>query len=146
MPECPHCRQPISDTASYCENCGAPLTAGAAPPSELTARIRELLAADKKIEAIRVLREATGVDLAEAKRLVEAEADVIAALPVGSTDDEFDRELLGLVRAGRKIEAIKRHRGRTRFALKESKDYVEALAARHGIVPAKSGCAGVLVQ
>ena len=107
-------------------------------------RIRELMALGQKIEAIRVLREATGVDLAEAKRLVEAAADSTLE-PAGATDDDFERELLQLLRAGQKIQAIKRHRERTGMGLKDSKDYVEALAARHGIAPAKAGCFGFLV-
>ena len=144
MPECPHCRQPISETAKFCENCGAALMPDPSPPSELMVRIRELMALGQKIEAIRVLREATGVDLAEAKRLVEAAADSTLE-PAGATDDDFERELLQLLRAGQKIQAIKRHRERTGMGLKDSKDYVEGLAARHGIAPAKGGCLGVLV-
>ena len=40
------------------------------------AQIRALLAADRKIEAIKVLREATGLGLAEAKNLAESLADL----------------------------------------------------------------------
>lgn len=40
---------------------------------------------------------------------------------------KLDSELLLLLRAGKKIDAIKRHRAETGMGLKESKDYVEAL-------------------
>ena len=43
------------------------------------------------------------------------------------------------------IPAIKRYREQTGCGLKESKDAVEALAARHGIVrPQRAGCAGMI--
>ena len=57
----------------------------------------------------------------------------------------FEQELLDLLRQGRKIEAIKRYREATGVGLKEAKDAVEALAARHGIAAKGSGCAGVVL-
>lgn len=145
MRECQHCRQPVSDQARFCEKCGAPLEPGDGLPSELTVRIRQLMADGQKIEAIRVLREATGIGLAEAKQLVEAAERGNRSDPRNLPDDEFERDLLELVKSGQKIEAIKHHRERTGLGLKESKDAVEALAARYGVAPHKSGCAGVLV-
>jgi ribosomal protein L7/L12 len=141
MGECQHCRQPISDTARFCENCGASVHADDPVSSELANRIRELVADGQKIEAIRVLREATGLGLAEAKHMVESGM----AAPPDLPDGDFERELVTLVQSGQKIEAIKRHRERTGMGLKESKDAVESLAARHGIVSRGAGCAGVLV-
>ena len=47
--------------------------------------------------------------------------------------------------AGRKIAAIKLYRESTGLGLKEAKDAVEELGRRHGIAPARSGCAGVLL-
>jgi len=48
---------------------------GAAPigdlPEELAAEVRALLAADRKIEAIKLVRQATSLGLGEAKELVE---------------------------------------------------------------------------
>jgi hypothetical protein len=49
--------------------------AGAAPigdvPPELAAEVRALLAEDRKIEAIKIVRAATNLGLAEAKEMVE---------------------------------------------------------------------------
>ncbi len=56
-----------------------------------------------------------------------------------------DEQLLELLRAGRKIDAIKLYRKQTQAGLKEAKDAVEALAAEHGIVPQRAGCAAVLL-
>src|SRR4051812_46719261 len=53
---------------------------------------------------------------------------------------EFEAELLALLRQGKKIPAIKQYREHTGVGLKEAKDAVEALAARHNI--AAGGCAG----
>jgi hypothetical protein len=58
----------------------------------------------------------------------------------------IEAEVLGLMRERKKIEAIKVYRQRTEMGLKESKDFVEALAAKHGIpVGSGGGCAGVLL-
>ncbi|MCX7048264.1 MAG: hypothetical protein NTX50_22615, partial [Candidatus Sumerlaeota bacterium] len=54
-----------------------------------------------------------------------------------------DAELLSLLREGKKIQAIKLYRSqRTDTRLKEAKDYVEALAFRHGLgsAPGASKC------
>jgi peptide-methionine (S)-S-oxide reductase len=109
--------------------------------------IAALLARGEKIAAIKVYREHTGVDLATAKAFVEElqralEAGPPQQAPVGSLDEE----LLGLLREGGKIEAIKRYRAATGAGLKESKDAVEALEARHGLVRStRAGCMGVML-
>ncbi len=61
--------------------------------------------------------------------------------------DSLDAPLLELLRAGRKIDAIKLWREQTGadFSLKEAKDAVEELAAKHGIAPQKAGCVTVLL-
>jgi ribosomal protein L7/L12 len=56
----------------------------------------------------------------------------------------LDEELLTLLRAGKKIEAIKLYRVQTRAGLKEAKDAVESLAAEHHIIARGAGCASVL--
>jgi hypothetical protein len=57
----------------------------------------------------------------------------------------IEAEILGLMQGDKKIEAIKVYRARTGVGLKEAKDFVEALAAKHGINPGTGGCAGVLL-
>lgn len=58
---------------------------------------------------------------------------------------EFDKTILGLMKGGKKIEAIKLYREKTGLGLKEAKDAVEALAAKYGIQSQGLGCASVLL-
>ncbi|QDU59287.1 hypothetical protein Pan216_01150 [Planctomycetes bacterium Pan216] len=56
--------------------------------------------------------------------------------------DPVGQEVLDLLREGRKIQAIKLVREHTGAGLKEAKEAVEAIAAKHGIEPPSSqGCA-----
>lgn len=57
----------------------------------------------------------------------------------------MEAEVLGLMSGGQKIEAIKLYREKTGVGLKEAKDAVEALAAKHGIASKGSGCVGVVL-
>ena len=95
--------------------------------------ISALLARGNKIEAIRRLRQLTGVGLKEAKDYVDAlpRSSTIPppplsgqAAPTASTDLS-DVHLLA--QQGQKIEAIKRLRQLTGVGLKEAKDYVDRL-------------------
>jgi ribosomal protein L7/L12 len=114
--------------------------------------IRSLLSQGQIIQAIKLYREQTGVGLAEAKAAVEQIGrgeSVSDQKAVGADSqvaaDALEKQILELLVAGRKIAAIKLYRERTGSGLKDSKDAVEALASRHGIVaPARSGCFGVL--
>ncbi len=54
-------------------------------------------------------------------------------------DGDKEQEILGLLREGRKISAIKLYREKEGVGLKEAKEAVEALAARHGIAQ-RTGC------
>ena len=144
MQPCPACGKSTSDTARSCEYCGAPV---AAPPSgnvELANRVKRLLADGQKIEAIKVLREATGAGLADAKLAVEA-IERGEFLEAAGLDNDFEVELLRLLQAGHKIEAIKRYRERNPCGLKAAKDFVETLAEQRGIVGPRGGCLGVML-
>jgi ribosomal protein L7/L12 len=59
--------------------------------------------------------------------------------------DSLEAEILALMQDCQKIEAIKLYRQRAGVDLKQAKDFVEALAARHGIQPSKGGCASVFL-
>ena len=109
--KCPFCNQPNPDDARDCRNCGARL--------------------DRRNEP------------------TPADSDASADRPDAAGDSELsdlERDLLDLLRAGRKIPAIKLCRQETGLGLKEAKDTVEALARKHQIeAPGGSGCAGVLL-
>jgi ribosomal protein L7/L12 len=96
-----------------------------------------LLDRGEKVEAIKLYREQTGAGLRDAKDAVEA---IGAGRPVadhrtspGPVDPGFEAELVKLLRSGRKIQAIQRHRERTGTGLKEAKDAVERLERGEGL-------------
>jgi ribosomal protein L7/L12 len=111
---------------------------------DLEEQLRVLLAEGKKIEAIKVYRERTGAGLAEAKDAVEA-LEAGQKLPSQAIDGGFENELVALLEQGQKIEAIRVYREKTGAGLKEAKDAVEALAAKHSLPVGRSGCAGVVL-
>jgi len=103
-------------------------------PDMTPEQIAELIRQDKKLEAIRALKEETGVDLATARDAVERIAHSLdnagfagvaapeaapVAPPAGMTDDVID-----LARSGNTIAAIKLYRDRTGSTLIEARDAV----------------------
>jgi hypothetical protein len=56
----------------------------------------------------------------------------------------LDDNILSLMKGGKKIEAIKLYRARAGMDLKEAKQYVDSLAAKHGVNPA-GGCGGAVL-
>ena len=91
--------------------------------------INAQIAAGRMIDAIKLYREATGAGLAEAKEAVELIAagrpPRSGAAPTLATDAL--QEVSALVKAGRKLEAIKRYRQEAGVDLKGAKDAVDAL-------------------
>ena len=142
MKPCLACGRSTSETARACEYCGSSLILPIQSNPALAQRVKHLVADGQKIEAIKLLREATGLGLAEAKQAVEAIASSEHLEP-NELSAEAEGELLGLLQAGRKIEAIKRYREQHPCGLKEAKEFVEALAKQRGIVAPQGGCLGV---
>lgn len=147
MRKCSRCQQQVDSDAQRCPHCGAWLSEQDAPepnPDSLEGAVRLLLTQGKKIAAIKLYREQTGVGLAEAKIAVESieRGDGVPDRKVAAADPE--QQILQLLAAGKKIEAIKLYREQMGVGLKDAKDAVEALAAQHGIVPPRSGCFTVL--
>ena len=151
MKPCSTCGQATSETARLCEHCGAPVIKSPTDSAEQTERIRRLALAGQKLDAIKLLREATGVGLAEAKAGVEAieRGNLITLSGSDATPDglshEVEQQLLRLVQDGQMIPAIKLCREHTSSGLKEAKEFVESLAMRHGVAAPRGGCLGVLL-
>jgi ribosomal protein L7/L12 len=105
------------------------------------AAIGALLAGGNKIEAIKRVRQLTGLGLKEAKDYVEA-LPLSGAIPpppasanVAPAAAADLSEVHLLAHQGNKIAAIKRYRELTGVGLKEAKDYIEAMPAA-GPLPA----------
>ncbi|MGW0434986.1 ribosomal protein L7/L12 [Micromonospora sp. NPDC003197] len=112
-------------------------------PRTVAEQVEALLRADKKIPAVKLVRERTGLSLRDAKEAVDAiERGGAQAMPglgklpftpasPGSSLSDVPPTVLDQVRAlalqGRKIEAIKVLRQHTRLGLKEAKEAVERL-------------------
>jgi ribosomal protein L7/L12 len=65
--------------------------------------------------------------------------------PAAGSPSPLEEQVLSLMRQGQKIEAIKVYRAATACGLKEAKDSVESLAAKHGIVARGAGCASAIL-
>jgi len=63
----------------------------------------------------------------------------------GVDPTSLEGQVLALMQVQKKIWAIKLYREQTGVGLKEAKDAVEALAAKHGISPKGAGCAGMVL-
>lgn len=117
--------------------------------ADVQAKVRAELGAGRKITAIKVLREHTGLGLADAKTLVEAMSaghepavpGATASNPAGSgvvtgplavpLTAGVQAELRAEIGAGRKISAIKRVREVTDLGLADAKTIVDAMEAGH---------------
>ena len=97
--------------------------------------IEYMLTAGNKINAIKIYRQRTGVGLKEAKDAIDRMAlELKTARSERSNQTDHGLvdpdELQRLIRAGKKIQAIKYYRETTGVDLKEAKDAVDALAAQ----------------
>lgn len=73
MITCPHCDRANPPENRLCAGCGAALATEIQPSTaDVEARVRQLLADGRKIEAVKIYRELTGASLAEAKEAVES--------------------------------------------------------------------------
>jgi ribosomal protein L7/L12 len=100
------------------------------------AGVRSLVAQGRQIEAIKLVRELTGLDLLAAKLAVDSLRSGGALPPLAGPrsrphpDPISDPEFVRLVAAGQTIAAIKRCRELTGLGLAEAKDLVDRLG--HG--------------
>jgi len=119
-------------------------------------QIGELVAAGRQIEAIKVLREATGLGLADAKGIIDAVSSgapvppqVLRRLEQRAADAEAEdlpADVLAAAAAGDRILAIKLLRERRGLGLKDAKDLLDRVvpppagAKRGCLLPLLFGC------
>lgn len=114
-------------------------------------RVRDLMAARNKVEAIRLVREATGLGLAEAKAALEQwesggtlpRPKSGTSAPGGAAISDLPPEVTALARQGKTIEAIKLLREQRSLGLKEAKDLVDQVPLDPGAK--RSGCAALVL-
>ena len=97
----------------------------------LPAKVLDALARGQQIEAIRLLREASGLGLKETKGLIDAHlADKPMPVPTRHGDAAaIPAEVAEALRQGKMIEAIKLLRAHTGLGLQASKDRLDSLKA-----------------
>lgn len=94
--------------------------------SPLPADVHNALQRGDKIEAIRLLRETTGLGLKEAKAAVEAGTLATATARAIEPSAAFPPAVIAALQGRRKIEAIKRLREHAGIGLKDAKDAIDA--------------------
>ncbi|MBU8859426.1 MULTISPECIES: 50S ribosomal protein L7/L12 [unclassified Micromonospora] len=102
------------------------------PAGDGQAEVLRLARAGRTVEAVKVLRQQTGLSLLDAKRAVDALAaggswSSGAPVPGRGVDDAVRAEAARLLHRGRKIQAIKVVREHTSMSLADAKRYVEGL-------------------
>lgn len=92
------------------------------------AAIRREITAGRKINAIKLYRDSSGLGLKESKDFVEALAAAMKSAPLSPADLASSNDRIPeLVRAGNKIAAIRDYRAATGASLLDAKTYVEQL-------------------
>ena len=139
MTKCFCCNYDVHPSIGQCPQCGATI---GQPTADLEREARSLLDQGRKIEAVKLYKDQTGVGLADAKNAVEAmQADAVPQSDIGG---DLEAELLRLLGRGETLAAVKLYKEQKGVALLEAKQAVESLAARHGLEMQRAGCLGAL--
>ncbi|WP_254507758.1 ribosomal protein L7/L12 [Anatilimnocola floriformis] len=164
MPSCIHCLRELPVATPVCAYCGASQPAQVGQPQPvghnqsrgplsdaLLDEVLVIIGRGHKMEAIKVVKDATGLSLLDAKQIVdrlavEQLANRQAIEPVqilAQPSPVIDRQQIEqLVRQGQKLEAIKIYRQQAGCSLLEAKQEVEALEAALTQQPAAGGGSG----
>ena len=103
--------------------------------ASLPSQVLQALARGQQIEAIRLLREATGLGLKDAKDAIDAHLRGESVMPpsAGGMTDTTPQDVIEALRRGNKIDAVRRMRAHTGLDLKAAKERVDVLQAQHGL-------------
>lgn len=108
----------------------------------LDAQLLTLCRQGKKLEAVKLCKDTTGLGLKESKDYVESlyeksenvgNISEMGGAEKNATGNAFDTQLIKLCQQNRKLEAVKLYRDTTGKGLKESKDYIDALCHHYRI-------------
>jgi ribosomal protein L7/L12 len=110
--------------------------------------VLQCLARGHKLEAVKILKTATGLSLMESKQIadqLEAEQGVLSRTKANPAGADWQVEAKRLLLQGQKIQAVQLCREKMGYSLQEAKERVEELAARQGIPDRSIGCTSVLI-
>ncbi|MDR2111500.1 MAG: ribosomal protein L7/L12 [Candidatus Accumulibacter sp.] len=100
-------------------------------PTALPEIVLRALARGEKIEAIKRLRETTGLGLKEAKDVIDAQTrETGARSSPATTSGRLPENVIAALTRGEKIEAIRRLRKATGLGLKDARDAIESARIR----------------
>ncbi|MBX6169767.1 MAG: ribosomal protein L7/L12 [Thermobispora bispora] len=108
---------------------------GLLPPvsADLQQRVRDLYAENKKVEAVKLVREQTGLGLKEAKGLADALASgQPLPMPPDPARPDLASRVRGLKAAGRSEQAVFLVRGETGMSQSEAERFVDAIDVEGG--------------
>jgi ribosomal protein L7/L12 len=98
--------------------------------SPLPSHVLAALERGKTIEAIKLLRDASGMGLKETKEAIDRHLNgepAALAIQQNGSPDSLPPEVLAALRQGKKVDAIRLMRAKTGLGLKDAKDAVERL-------------------
>jgi len=101
------------------------------PEPEISSRVLAAAQAGNLIEAIKLVREETGLGLREAKELVEGRLAAAGGRIQPAAGAEMPVNALVALQRGQLIEAIRHFRVANRVGLKDAKEAVEAYLERN---------------
>ena len=103
--KCPECGKDVSDKAEACVHCGYPMmqTSTSSTPSLKKVCIPCCNGTDYKIKAIKIIREVTGLSLADAKNLSEQACPVVVKNVDANTAEQVAKQFL---KVGIRAQAI----------------------------------------
>lgn len=103
------------------------------PAGPLSPEVLEALQRGNTVEAIKLLRESSGLGLKEAKDIIDQRLSGHA--PAEARPGQFPAPVTEALRRGNKIEAIRLLREHTGMGLKEAKDAVDAFQQQSSATP-----------
>lgn len=103
-----------------------------APKTQLPPDVQAALGRGDKIEAIKLLRAATGLGLKEAKDVIDGHPQAQDQQSGMSAPGSLPADVMSALQRGEKLEAIKLLREATGLGLREAKDVVETTLSRQG--------------
>lgn len=101
----------------------------------------------QKLQAVKAYKEETGCDLKDAKDIIDAIDLNEKSVPAAEKLEDFDEEIINLVKSGNKLQAVKLYKEKNLVNLKDAKDAIDELYYKLNGTHDKgrSGCLGIML-